>query len=90
MSGRGPVILNSFGAIYPVEVDGEYIVDSGHIVAFNETLDFTLTKAGKSWLASILGGEGLVCKFKGQGTVWCQSHNQSSFGRALSPLLRKR
>ena len=90
LSGRGKVILNSFGAIYPVQVDGETIVDTGHIVAFNETLNFTLTKAGKSWLASILGGEGLVCKFRGKGTVWCQSHNQVGFGRALTPMLRKR
>ena len=46
-------------------VDGEYIVDTGHIVAFNETLNFSLSKAGKSWMSSILGGEGLVCRFQG-------------------------
>ncbi|TCI02005.1 TIGR00266 family protein [Corallincola luteus] len=90
LKGQGKVILSSFGAIYPVEVDGEYIVDSGHIVAFDETLDFSITKAGKSWLHSWLGGEGLVCKFKGTGTVWCQSHNTSSFGNALGPSLRAR
>ena len=71
-------------------MDGEYIVDTGHIVAFNETLDFSMTKAGKSWLSSILGGEGLVCKFKGMGTVWCQSHNPASFGTSLTPALRPR
>lgn len=90
LKGQGKVLLSSFGAIYPVEVDGEYIVDSGHIVAFNETLDFSITKAGKSWLHSFLGGEGLVCKFQGRGTVWCQSHNPSSFGWTLSPGLRQR
>lgn len=90
LSGRGQVILNSFGAIYPVEVNGEYIVDTGHIVAFSETLDFKLTKAGKSWLSSLLGGEGLVCKFQGRGTVWCQSHNPGSFGRNLTGLLKPR
>jgi len=90
INGEGTVLLSSFGAIYPVEVDGEYIVDSGHIVAFNETLDFSITKAGKSWLHSFLGGEGLVCKFKGTGTVWCQSHNPSSFGNALTSSLRVR
>jgi uncharacterized protein (TIGR00266 family) len=90
LSGRGKMVLNSFGAIYPVHVDGETLVDTGHIVAFQETLSFSLTKAGGSWLSSILGGEGLVCKFKGKGTVWCQSHNPSSFGWSLSPMLRKR
>jgi len=90
MKGTGKLILNSFGAIYPVEVKGETIVDSGHIVAFNETLKFTVTKAGKSWVSSFLGGEGLVCKFQGQGTVWCQSHNPGGFGRVLGPLLKPR
>lgn len=90
MSGSGKLILSSFGAIYPVEVNGEQIVDTGHIVAFDETLTFEITKAGKSWLNSILGGEGLVCKFKGQGTVWCQSHNPSGFGWELGPLLKPR
>lgn len=89
-SGQGTVIFNSFGAIYQIEVNGEHIVDTGHIVAFEETLAFTLTKAGKSWISSILGGEGLVCKFKGKGTVWVQSHNSSSFGSALGPKLKPR
>lgn len=90
LRGSGNVLLNSFGAIYPVEVNGEYIVDTGHIVAFNESLDFSLTKVGGSWLKSFLGGEGIVCKFKGRGTVWCQSHNPSSFGSAMSSDLKAR
>lgn len=90
LKGRGKAVISSFGAIYPVAVNGEYIVDSGHIVAFDETLDFSITKAGKSWLHSILGGEGLVCRFKGQGTVWCQSHNPGSFGTAMGSLLKPR
>ena len=90
MKGTGKVVLNSFGAIYPVEVDGAHIVDTGHIVAFNETLDFKIGKAGKSWASSIMGGEGLVCHFHGRGTVWCQSHNPASFGRNLGPKLRPR
>ena len=90
LSGQGPVILNSFGAIYPIEVNGDYIVDTGHIVAFEETLNYEISKAGGSWLSSILGGEGLVCKFRGQGTVWCQSHNAGSFGAALGPMLKAR
>jgi uncharacterized protein (TIGR00266 family) len=90
LKGTGTAVLSSFGAIYPIEVNGDYIVDSGHIVAFNETLNFTITKAGKSWVQSILGGEGLVCKFSGRGTVWCQSHNEKSFGSLLTPHLKMR
>ena len=90
ISGQGKVLINSYGVIYPVQVDGEYIVDTGHIVAFDETMNFSITKAGKSWISSFLGGEGLVCKFKGKGTVWCQSHNPKSFGHAIGPKLKPR
>jgi uncharacterized protein (TIGR00266 family) len=90
LSGSGKSIINSFGAIYTIDCDGEYIVDTGHIVAFEETLSFKLSKAGKSWLSSILGGEGLVCKFSGTGRIWVQSHHASNFGYALGPLLRPR
>jgi len=90
IGGTGRLILSSYGAIYPVQVSGEYIVDTGHIVAFEETLNFKLSKAGKSWMSSLLGGEGLVCKFQGQGIVWCQSHNAPSFGGIIGPKLRAR
>lgn len=90
MDGSGPVIISAFGAIYSVDVDGDYIVDTGHIVAFEESLDFSITKAGSSWLHSIIGGEGLVCKFNGRGKVWMQSHNPSGFGRSLGSRLKPR
>ena len=87
MSGRGKVLINAFGMIYPVKVDGEYIVDTGNIAAFDETLEFKISKAGKSLFSSIMGGEGLVCRFKGRGTVWCQTHADRAFGAKLTPLL---
>lgn len=88
ISGSGQVLLSSYGAIYEVDINGEYTVDTGHIVAFEETLSFNLSKAGSSWLHSVMGGEGIVCKFQGQGKLWCQSHNLSSFGHSLTPHLR--
>jgi uncharacterized protein (TIGR00266 family) len=90
MNGSGPLVLNSFGAIYTIDIDGEYIVDTGHILAFEETLNFSISKAGKSWISSYLGGEGLVCRFKGRGRIWCQSHNARAFGELVGPKLRPR
>lgn len=88
--GRGPLLLSSFGAIYTVDVDGRHVIDSGHIVAFEETLGFKLTKVGGSWLTSILSGEGIVCEFTGRGRIWCQSHSARAFGQLLGPLLKAR
>jgi uncharacterized protein (TIGR00266 family) len=89
-TGTGEILLNSFGFIYPIQVDGEYIVDTGHIVAFEETLHFEISKASKSWLQSYLSGEGFVCRFKGKGTIWCQSHNPKSYGHELTSYLKPR
>lgn len=87
LSGKGKVVINAFGAIYPVEVDGEYIVDTGNIAAFEDTLEFKIAKAGKSLVGAVAGGEGLVCRFKGKGTVWCQTHADKLFGAKLTPYL---
>lgn len=89
-SGSGDVFLSSFGAIYTVDVDGQFVVDTGHIVAFEDTLQFNIQKAGASLIGSFLGGEGLVCKFSGQGKLYCQSHNPPSFGKLLGPKLKPR
>jgi uncharacterized protein (TIGR00266 family) len=89
-SGRGNLFLSSFGAIYEEYIDGEHIVDTGHIVAFEDTLQFKLVKAGTSLISSFLGGEGFVCKFSGQGRLFVQSHNPPGFGKALGPKLKPR
>jgi uncharacterized protein (TIGR00266 family) len=87
-NGTGKVLVNAYGEIYPVEIDGDYIVDTGHIVAYQPSLEMKITKAGSSWMSSMLGGEGFVAKFSGKGTLWCQSHNPNSFGGALGPKLK--
>lgn len=89
-SGAGEVLVSSFGAIYKVEVDGTYVVDTGHVVAYEEGLELKVSKANPSLLGSIFGGEGLVCRFTGKGTLWCQSHNAPAFGQALGPNLTPR
>ena len=90
ISGMGVVLLTSFGGIYEVPVDGEYIVDTGHIVAFERSLDFSIAKANSSLIGSFLGGEGFVCRFKGKGKVYCQTHNPGAFGVTVGSQLPPR
>jgi uncharacterized protein (TIGR00266 family) len=87
MSGQGMVLLSSFGGIYEIDVDGEYVVDTGHVVAFEKTLDFAISKANNSWAGAIFGGEGLVCRFKGRGKIYCQTHNPGAFGALVGSQL---
>jgi uncharacterized protein (TIGR00266 family) len=90
MSGEGLVLLSSFGSIYTIEVDDEYIVDTGHILAFEKSLSFSISKPGKSWLGAFLGGEGFVCRFTGKGRLFCQTHNPQRFGRLVGGQLPPR
>jgi uncharacterized protein (TIGR00266 family) len=90
MSGSGSVLLSSFGSIYTVDVEGEYVVDTGHIVAFERTLNYEIGKANNNWAAAFLGGEGFVCRFRGHGKVYCQTHNPGAFGRLVGSKLPPR
>ncbi|MGB1845336.1 MAG: TIGR00266 family protein, partial [Candidatus Poseidoniaceae archaeon] len=84
----GRVYFNSFGAIkaIPVQPGQTITVDTGHVVAFESTVQYTINKVGglKSFA---FGGEGLVMNFTGQGTVWIQTRNFSSLVDRLMPFL---
>ena len=90
-SGRGPLVVSAFGQIREMVCDGDLVVDTGHLVAFEAgSLEYHITKAGGSWIASWLAGEGLVMRFSGRGRVLVQSHNPSAFGQEIGPLLPPR
>jgi uncharacterized protein (TIGR00266 family) len=89
-SGTGPVAFNAFGAMKAIDVDGDFLVDTGHVVAFEESLKYTTIRFGGGWKAFIFGGEGLVCKFSGKGRLWIQTRNPVEFGRTLGPSLPMR
>lgn len=89
-SGRGTVLFNAFGGIDEVAVDGAYVVDTGHIVAFDAGLRYTVKKFGTSWMQAFKSGEGLVARFEGRGTLYLQSRNLSAFGQRLGAMLPSR
>ena len=78
-TGTGDFWFSSYGAIIEVPVDGHYVVDTGYIVAFEDTLEYNVEVMGglsfRSLRTGILGGEGLVCRFSGKGKLWLQSRN---------------
>lgn len=87
VAGEGTLIFNAFGGIHPIDVDGRFVVDTGHIVAFDARgLRFSVRRAG-GWFSTFFSGEGLVCEFGGRGRVWIQSRNPREFGRLLGPRL---
>jgi uncharacterized protein (TIGR00266 family) len=89
-TGQGPIAFNAFGGIKVVEVDGTFTVDTGHIVAFESSLDFKVGKFGGGWKQFIFGGEGLVCTFSGKGRLYLQTRNPQEFGQTMGPKLPMR
>jgi uncharacterized protein (TIGR00266 family) len=76
-SGNGDVFFNSYGAILEIDVQDDYIVDTGFIVAFEDTLSYNVSVLpglrGGGFKRLFFSGEGLVCRFSGQGKVWIQT-----------------
>ena len=87
--GHGQVFYNSYGAIktFQLEPDRELVVDTGHVVAFTDDVEYTVGKVGniRSFFA---GGEGMVMKFTGTGHVWVQTRNLASLAEKIAPFLR--
>lgn len=77
-SGEGDLFYSSYGAIIEIEVNGSYIIDTGHLVAFEPTLTYELRKVG-GWKSTLLSGEGFVFDFNGNGKVWIQSRVPEGF-----------
>ncbi|MFB6149366.1 MAG: TIGR00266 family protein [Halobacteriales archaeon] len=88
LTGTGATFLSSYGAIRKQELSqGEtYTVDTGHIVAFESTVDFTVNRVG-GLKSTLFSGEGLVCRFTGPGSVWLQSRSHDAFLAWLIPRL---
>jgi uncharacterized protein (TIGR00266 family) len=92
ISGNGILFLNTYGAFFEkILAPGEtYIVDTNHIVAFEETVQYKIRKAAKGILSSIASGEGLVCEYTGPGKMWVQTRALSAFAQQIERYIHKR
>ncbi|MEX2443236.1 MAG: TIGR00266 family protein [Alkalispirochaeta sp.] len=79
-SGTGDLWFNTFGGIIEIDVTDNYVVDTGHIVAFTDTLSYEVHPVG-GMKSLFLSGEGLVCRFSGSGTIWIQTRKSPAFVR---------
>ncbi len=90
VDGMGQLLVSAFGAIREIEVDGALTVDTGHVVAFEDSLEYSLGKAGGSRLQSFLASEGITLDFRGRGKLYVQSHNPDEWAHSLAGLLPPR
>lgn len=83
-SGQGDLWFNTFGGMICIDVDGRYTVDTGHIVAFTEGLQYQVGRIG-GYKSLFFSGEGLVCHFTGRGRLWIQTRKIGAFANWVYP-----
>jgi uncharacterized protein (TIGR00266 family) len=91
VTGQGQILLGCYGAmIEKVLAPGEhYTIDTGHIVGFDGSLQFSVRRVG-SWKSTFLSGEGFVCELTGPGRVLIQTRSEESFIGYISSRLPSR
>ncbi|MBN1312302.1 MAG: TIGR00266 family protein [Anaerolineae bacterium] len=90
-TGTGPLILSSYGAIHNKTLNAgeKYIVDTGHIVAFNKDMRFEV-KSISGLKSTLFSGEGLVVELTGPGRLLMQTRSVNAFLAWLVPQLPNR
>ncbi|OYP35208.1 TIGR00266 family protein [Rhodopirellula sp. MGV] len=74
VSGVGKVWFGAYGGIFEREVSDEYIVDTGHLVAYEPTVGIQVGMAGGIF-SSFFSGEGLITRVNGPGKIYMQSRS---------------
>ncbi len=87
VQGSGLLLVSSFGAIHRKRLQpGErYVVDTGHLVAWEGTTQYTLRKAAAGFFRSMMSGEGIVAEFSGPGELLIQTRNLAALAGLLKP-----
>jgi len=91
ISGTGMLFLSSYGAIREVELASgqKFIVDTGHMVAFDETVQYSVNRVG-GLKSTLFSGEGLVVELTGPGKLLMQTRSPDSFLAWLIPQIPKK
>lgn len=81
LQGNGDALVNAFGAIvsYTLQPGQQYIVDTGHLVAFSEGMGYEVRTVSKSLFGSMKSGEGFVVVLTGPGTIHLQTRTPVGF-----------
>jgi uncharacterized protein (TIGR00266 family) len=86
VSGTGSLWYGAYGGLVEKHIDGEYIVDSGHLVAYGPEMKLRVQLAGGVF-SSLFGGEGLVTRVEGRGPITLQTRSLSGLASWLNPRL---
>ena len=86
VSGTGTLWYGAYGELLEKQVDGEYIVDTAHLVAYEPHMKLKIQLAG-GLFSSLFSGEGFVTRIEGQGKITIQTRSLSGLAGWLNPRL---
>lgn len=88
-TGTGKVAVACYGAVerWPLAESERVVVDSGHLVAYSNGLQFTTRKVTSGLIQTLKSGEGFVMEFVGPGELFVQTRNPSEFIGWLTAVL---
>jgi uncharacterized protein (TIGR00266 family) len=84
VSGNGIVFIGAYGGLSTHQVKNDYIVDTGHLVAYDPSLKMNIKMSG-GLLGSVTSGEGLVNRITGNGQIYLQSRSVDGLVNFLRP-----
>ena len=75
--GNGEAVFACYGAleVWNLGEGQSFTVDTGHMVAYEASVQMQIRKAAGGMVQTFKSGEGLVFDFTGPGKVWTQTRN---------------
>jgi len=99
--GNGHLVINGLGSIEEIEINqesGDFIVDNGHLLAWEDgvTYETELVNASSGAgffsraINSVTSGEGVMMRLKGNGKIYVASRNLDTFKAFIGKLSNPR
>lgn len=74
--GKGQLFFSAYGDIEEIDFDeskGYLVIDNEHVVAWQNTLDYSIETASGNF--GVMSGEGAVLRFHGKGKIFIQTRS---------------
>ena len=86
VKGQGTLWYGAYGGLIEMHIDGEHIIDTAHLVAYEPQMQLRVQLAG-GLFSSFFGGEGFVTRVVGKGKIIVQTRSLSGLASWLNPRL---
>lgn len=87
LTGTGRVFFGAYGGVTKKRIEGEFIVDNGHLVAYDPAIKMGIGLSG-GLFGSMTSGEGFINRLQGRGDIYLQSRSIDGLVRFLAPKFR--